>query len=200
VAVSAKNQWCKLIGRAWSDPAFKSKLLSDPVPILRSYHLEVPDKVRVVEDPKAKIGDWHWEGSGDGRTMVVPLPPMPSNWDETVTDSELSVAAGAASGNWAAPAVAGAGTAHPGWALPEGGSGTGWTSKGTATGQGPNDSRTWDGANRSGGNTKHSVPSVPSIPSVPSDDGGGGGDDGSDSSDSSDASDASDACSCSTCL
>jgi hypothetical protein len=209
VAVSAKNQWCKLIGRAWSDPSFKSELMQDPVPVMRSYHLEVPDHVRVVEDPKAKIGDWHWEGSGADRTMVVPLPPMPSNWDETVSDSELSTAAAAASGNWTAPGVAagvaGGNTAHTGWLLPEGTVGTGWTSKGTATGQGKYDSLTWDGAARTAGNspTRPSPPSVPSVPSVPSASGGddgGGGDDGSDGSDSSDASDASDACTCSTCL
>lgn len=48
MAASNKNQWCKLIGRAWSDPSFKQELLDHPSQVLRSYQLTVPDSVRVV--------------------------------------------------------------------------------------------------------------------------------------------------------
>lgn len=55
----------KAIARAWTDPAFKEKLLKDPKSALADHGIEVPagSTVRVVED------------SADVRHVVLPAPP-----------------------------------------------------------------------------------------------------------------------------
>lgn len=124
--------------------------------------------------------------------MVVPLPPMPSNWDEAVTDSELSRVAADASQGWTRPGVAGAGTSTA-----DGLSGT-QAPQQTTISEVLNRRLTMRGTQTGGTTTQgQKMPSAPSVPSVPSGhDDHDGGDDGSDA----DASDASDACTCSTCL
>jgi hypothetical protein len=44
-------RWQQVVARSWSDPAFKQRLLNDPVETLRAEGLEVPEgrRVKVVE-------------------------------------------------------------------------------------------------------------------------------------------------------
>ena len=47
-----KQDYAKLVARAWSDPAFKAKLLSDPAAALAEAGMELPAdvSVKVVEN------------------------------------------------------------------------------------------------------------------------------------------------------
>ena len=44
--------FAKLVQKVWSDPDFKAKLYSDPMPLLAQYGIEIPPgiKVKVVEN------------------------------------------------------------------------------------------------------------------------------------------------------
>src|SRR5215210_9522254 len=86
--------WSKIIAKAWSDDSFKDKLLSDPKPILSEYGIHDLDAyhVQVVEDPNARVGDWHIQGRGSSATYIVAIPPKPNG---ELSDSELEGVAGA---------------------------------------------------------------------------------------------------------
>jgi hypothetical protein len=75
----------KVIRRAWADPAYKSKLLSDPHGTLAEAGVQVPagSKVKVVED------------TADTRHLVLPVAPP--NTGE-LSDEELEKVAGGLSG------------------------------------------------------------------------------------------------------
>lgn len=72
--------------KAWKDPKFRKKLLSDPKGALKEMGVDIPKniKVRVVEDDKTTV------------TFVIrPSPQVASGWEE----SELrKVAGGSESG------------------------------------------------------------------------------------------------------
>ena len=86
--------WSKVIARSWSDESFKSELMSDPKPVLGEYGIHDLDAyhVKVVEDPNARVGDWHIQGRGPSATYIVAIPPKPNG---ELSDSELEGVAGA---------------------------------------------------------------------------------------------------------
>ncbi len=47
----------KLVLECWSDPGFKAKLHSDPMPLLKEYGIEIPAglKVKIVENEPGTI-------------------------------------------------------------------------------------------------------------------------------------------------
>ena len=49
--------FAKLVLRVWSDPDFKARLFSDPIPLLAEYGVETPPglKVKVVENEPGTI-------------------------------------------------------------------------------------------------------------------------------------------------
>ena len=58
-------QWGQMVARAWADPEVKTKLLADPVGVMREVGLEPPPgrQIRVVED------------TGDVLHLVLPSKP-----------------------------------------------------------------------------------------------------------------------------
>jgi len=42
--------WAKIMAKAWSDPAFKDRLMKDPAGVLHEYGCEVPSEVKVHID------------------------------------------------------------------------------------------------------------------------------------------------------
>ena len=69
--------WLKIITRAWNEPAFKARLLTDTDAVLKEYHIDIPDGVtyQVVEDEL------------EGKRYLV-LPPAPSaDGSLTIDDS-----------------------------------------------------------------------------------------------------------------
>ncbi len=72
----------KVIGRAWADPAYNARLLSDPAAVLTEAGVEIPagTKVKVVED------------NADTRHLVLPVAPPNA---AELSDEELdAIAAG----------------------------------------------------------------------------------------------------------
>jgi hypothetical protein len=63
-----------IITKCWADPAFKQQFIADPVGILRSEGVAVPDgiKINLVEDTASQI------------TFVI--PPEPSELSEEVLE------------------------------------------------------------------------------------------------------------------
>jgi hypothetical protein len=43
-----KEEWPKIIAKAWSDPNFKKKLLTNPQEVLKSYGYDIPSDKRIV--------------------------------------------------------------------------------------------------------------------------------------------------------
>ena len=76
------NVRSQVLAKAWKDPTFKKKLLSDPKSALQECGYEIPEHmtVKVIEE------------SAGSYTFV--LPPSPSNAKELST-AELEAAAGA---------------------------------------------------------------------------------------------------------
>jgi hypothetical protein len=73
-------QWSQLVARAWADPAFKARLLTDPAGVLKENGMLVPAgiTIKVVENtPKVLY-------------LTLPLPPAP----EELSAEELHRAAG----------------------------------------------------------------------------------------------------------
>ena len=69
----------QLVSRAWSDPAFKQRLLSDPAAVLKEQGIDVPAGVRVqVLENTDKV-------------FNLALPPQPS---EGLSDEQLDQVAG----------------------------------------------------------------------------------------------------------
>lgn len=73
----------KVIAKAWSDPAFKDKLVSNPRAAFSEYGIEVPEgmRVNIVEDTPG--------------TMNFVLPAAPRASSDQLTLDELEQTAGA---------------------------------------------------------------------------------------------------------
>ena len=72
-----KETWLKIITRAWDEPAFKARLLTDTDAVLKEYHIDIQPGVtyQVVED--------QLKG-----TRYLVLPPAPSaDGSLTIDDS-----------------------------------------------------------------------------------------------------------------
>jgi hypothetical protein len=83
-----RQEWAKrygqVVAKAWADPAFKQRLLADPVAVLREHGLEMPTdrEVRAVENTDEVIH------------LVVPAPP------KELTDEQLGAVAGGGGGGY----------------------------------------------------------------------------------------------------
>ena len=68
-----QETWLKIITRAWNEPDFKTRLLTQTDDVLKEYHVDIPAGVtyQVVEDEV------------QGKRYLV-LPPAPSD-DGTLT-------------------------------------------------------------------------------------------------------------------
>jgi hypothetical protein len=77
----SQKAWCQVVARAWSDGAFKDRLLRDPMAALKESGIEPPADVtfKVVEN-SAKV-------------MHLVLPEPPSSVEE-LSDAELDQVAG----------------------------------------------------------------------------------------------------------
>ena len=74
--IPAKS-WSRIVARAWADDEFKSRLLADPVAVLREQGLETRGEIRIrigVDETAA------FPGTGD--TLHLILPPPPSDLSE----------------------------------------------------------------------------------------------------------------------
>lgn len=80
------QEWDKKVGqmtaKAWTDAAFKTRLLSDPAAVMKEYGLEVPAGVRIkiVEDTDT--------------LCHLSLPPKPSG--KELSEEDLAAVAGGA--------------------------------------------------------------------------------------------------------
>lgn len=85
----------KVIARAWSDPSFKSELISDPVSAFAELGVHWPDHyaVEFYDDPSAQVGDWSTVGKGQQGVLRIPIPPPPDSG--SVTDDDLAAVGGA---------------------------------------------------------------------------------------------------------
>lgn len=63
-----KDAWLKIITRAWSEPAFKARLLADTNEVLKEYGIKVPAGVTYLT----------MEDGVDGKHYLV-LPPAPND-------------------------------------------------------------------------------------------------------------------------
>jgi len=63
-----KETWLKIITRAWNEPDFKERLLTDADGVLKEYHIDIPDGVTYVVKEDAAKG-----------TRYLVLPPAPSD-------------------------------------------------------------------------------------------------------------------------
>ena len=83
----SKKQWraafAKVVARAWSDDAFKAKLLSDPRAVLAEYGVEVPPGVTVEVV----------ENTGERLHLVLPVAP-----EGELSEQELERVAGGLNG------------------------------------------------------------------------------------------------------
>jgi nitrile hydratase alpha subunit len=63
-----QETWLKIITRAWNEPSFKTRLLTETDKVLQEYHVDIPEGVtyQVVEDELK------------GKRHLV-LPPAPSD-------------------------------------------------------------------------------------------------------------------------
>jgi Nitrile hydratase, alpha chain len=75
-----QQQWGQIVAKAWGDPAFKSRLISDPAAVLKEQGVSVPAGVqfKVVESTD--------------KLVYLPLPPAPSS--EELSEEELANVAG----------------------------------------------------------------------------------------------------------
>jgi hypothetical protein len=86
IEASQNRQWSQIVARAWSDPAFKSRLVSDPASVLREQGVELDSGVQVQVHESTE------------RVCHFVLPPSPA---EQLCEEELSasVALGTSSGH-----------------------------------------------------------------------------------------------------
>lgn len=73
-------KWAKIIAKAWSDPAFKQKLLKNPQQVLTEHGISVPARARVVIE----------EDSDEVFHLFLPKKP-----EGHLSENELKKAAGA---------------------------------------------------------------------------------------------------------
>ena len=78
--LSEDKQWSQIVARAWADPAFKRRLLSDPGAVLREHGVELEPgiEVKVIENT--------------GRVRHLILPESPTG---ELSEEELSPSLGA---------------------------------------------------------------------------------------------------------
>jgi hypothetical protein len=79
IDASQNRQWSQIVARAWSDPAFKSRLVSDPAAVLREQGVELGSGVQV------KIHE------ASDQVCHFVLPPSPA---EQLFEEELSSSVG----------------------------------------------------------------------------------------------------------
>jgi hypothetical protein len=75
-----QQQWGQIVAKAWGDPAYKARLISDPAAVLKAQGISVPAGVqfKVVESTE--------------KLIYLPLPPSPSS--EELSEEELQHVAG----------------------------------------------------------------------------------------------------------
>jgi hypothetical protein len=83
--VAENDSWRQIVRRAWAEPDFKQRLLTNPHEVLAEYNINIPDGVtyQVVED--------HHAGT---RHLVLPPPPDPNDPDLRVDDFGRDVESG----------------------------------------------------------------------------------------------------------
>ena len=76
------RKWGQVVARAWSDEAFKRRLLAEPGAVLREQGLEIPAgvDVRMMEDTATAVH--------------LVLPPRPPSVSRDLSDEELERVAG----------------------------------------------------------------------------------------------------------
>lgn len=75
-----KKVWPKIVAKAWSDAAFKKKLIDSPAEVLKTYGIDLPKGQRCIINESTK------------ETIYLMLPPKP---DGQLTEEKLQqVAAG----------------------------------------------------------------------------------------------------------
>jgi hypothetical protein len=67
-----EDQWAQLVARAWSDDAFKQRLLADPAAVLKEHGLELPPGFQV--DVR--------ENTDEQAHLVLPAKPAPAGLAE----------------------------------------------------------------------------------------------------------------------
>jgi hypothetical protein len=93
-ALEAQRIYGRLVAKAWEDDAFKQRLMTNPVAVLKEHGMEVLPGVEV------KVVDGPGEPEIAANMMVLPLPPRPPS-DELSTE-ELDQAAGGFCSSWGA--------------------------------------------------------------------------------------------------
>ena len=84
------NTWSEIVVRAWSDPEFKQRVMSDPVSVLREHGVAIPQgtMIQVVEgdrDPSLSAE------AADQPVVYIPLPNQPTG---ELSDQALEQIAG----------------------------------------------------------------------------------------------------------
>jgi hypothetical protein len=74
--------WAQLVARAWSDPAYKKRLLAHPAAVLREAGLEVPEgvEIKVLEE--------------SARRRYLIIPDAPPEVDSQLSEEDLESIAG----------------------------------------------------------------------------------------------------------
>ena len=68
----SQQTWGKIVAKAWSEPEFKKRLLSDPNAVLKENGMDVPEgvKVQVLEDTNQLVH------------LALPAPPDELDLDQ----------------------------------------------------------------------------------------------------------------------
>lgn len=87
--------WAKIFAKAWTDEAFKKRLISNPAEVMKEHGVDAPGQqfhqIKVLESAQGKPGDWSVTQSAAGAIATIHLPPKPGH----LSDEALS------SGDWA---------------------------------------------------------------------------------------------------
>jgi hypothetical protein len=78
--LNPQQAYSKITARAWSDPAYKARLMENPAAVLKEAGIDLPAGVQV----KAV------ENTGDTAHFILPAPPA----DVELTEESLSKVAG----------------------------------------------------------------------------------------------------------
>jgi len=83
---SAKK-YGKIVAKAWSDPAFKQRLMENPAEVLREEGIDVPEgiEVKVIETPKPT----RYFVLPDEPALYFHMPAMPASLEERLSDEPL---------------------------------------------------------------------------------------------------------------
>lgn len=84
------NTWSEIVVRAWSDPGFKQRVVSDPVTVLREHGVAIPEGtvIQVVEGERdPSLG----AETADKPVVYIPLPNQPTG---ELSDEALEGVAG----------------------------------------------------------------------------------------------------------